>query len=605
MKKDSFKEPELKDYKKEELVAAFRHFRAFRSRKEKMWKLIRKIYSGDFWADIKNKLPEHQILPDTNYLEYIEKAIVNSIYTGDYIANVLPRHFKDNEAAQSLNSFLTYQWDKFGMKSNFPKLGKNAILYNLAGIQVGWNADLIGGSSHQKEQGSVEMKFIPPEQIYLDPSVANYMEGRAMFLSRKVSIFDLMSEPSLKEGAIAYRNKLKEEGGGSYVPKPGENEAMGDIHGEAEPIGEHSRSVHLLEVFWKVDGDDGPRLDHIFIVDEDFILHVKEGIEPEKFPVVILYGEEPDSDPYNIPMAKKIIPNLVALNMLDSIEATHAYLTQNRTKLINVRSGLNYRSFAKHGHMPHLAFQVNGDPNKVVRYVEVQDMPRIDMLKMRLENSIMMVTGVDPRYTGRDTGSVQTTGGMDLQQQRVVSMSDNLRINSLEVFVERLTSLVVDYYVAFGTKYNVPKLAKGKSEVLDDSKSIDFETIPENSFDYTMAASPYLPKNLMRLSDAADQLMEMQGQYQFEPALITHEEWLQWKDFPQKDLILQRIRQAQQQIEEEELIADLMSFAGLIDKGMSPEEAIETIIQEKQFKKDNPHMANPGSSVANGQGPML
>jgi hypothetical protein len=603
--KSKYQEPKLDGYTKGEVIEAFKHFRAFRSRKEKTWKLIRKIYSGDFWNQVKDKLPEHQILPDTNYLEYVEKSIVNSIYTGDYIANVLPRHYEDNDAALALNSFLTYQWDKFGMKSIFPKLGKNAILYNYAGVQVGWNADLIGGSSHSKEQGSVELKFLPPEQIYLDPSVGNYMEGRALFVSRKVSIFDLMSEPNLKDGAKAYRDQLKEQGGNRYVPKPGENEAMGDIHAEAEPISEHSRSVHLIEAFWKVDNADGVRVDHLFIVDEDFVIHHKEDIYPNKFPVVILYGEEPDSDPYNIPMAKKIIPNIVALNILDSIEATHVYLTQNRTKLINVRSGINYRSFAKYGHMPHLAFQVNGDPNKVVRYVDVQEMPRIDMLKMRLEQSIFLVTGVDMRYTGRDTGSVQTTGGMDLQQQRVVSMSDNLRINALEVFVERLTSLVVDYYVEFGSKYNVPRLKKGSNTAINEDNGIDFENIPENAFDYTMAASPYLPKNLMRLSDAADQLMELQGQYQYEPPLITHEEWLMWKDFPQKDLILQRMRQAQQQIEEEELIADLMSFAGLIDKGMTPEEAIQTIIEEKQFKKDNPHMANPGSTVANGQGPII
>jgi hypothetical protein len=602
--KKGYEQPELDGYTVDEVVQAFRYAKAYKSKFDNADKLIRKIHSGDFWEDIKKKLPEHQITPDTNYLEYIEKNIVNSIYTGNYIANVLPRHFNDNEYALQLNSFLQYRWNKLGMKPIFPKLGKNAVLTNYSGLQIGWNSDVIGGSSHSKEQGSVEVKFLPPGQLVFDPSITNYMDGRYLFIAKKVSLFDLINEPDLREGAEAYKAQLSEKG--KFEPNPVNPEDYGDTQGKTDTNTMHSRTVGLLECFWKQENESGGyRIDHLFIVDEQFVIKVKKGIKPNKFPITVLYGEEPDSDPYGVPLAKKVIANIVALNILDSIEATHVYLTQNRTKLVNVRSGINYRTFAKYGHMPHLAFHVNGDPNKVVRYVDVQQMPKIDMLKNRLEQGIFLVTGVDLRYTGRDTGSVQTTGGMDLQQQRIMSMSDNLRINSLECFVEATTELIIDMYVQFGSKYHVPKVAKEGGKVLEELKSVDFKKIEQNAFDYTMSAGPYLPKNTMRLSDAADQLMELQGQYQFQPPLITNEEWIQWKEFPQKDLIIQRMRQAQRQIEEEELIADLMSFAGLIDKGMSPEEAIETIIEEKQFKKDNPNMAAPGSTVANGQGPIM
>lgn len=599
-----FEQPKLVGYKLGDVVTAFKHFKAFKSTKERTHKLIRKLHEGDFWKDLKETLPEHQILPETNYLEYVEKSIVNSIYTGNYIANVLPRHYQDNDAAANLNSFLEYRWNKLGMKTMFPKLGKNIILYNFAGVQTGWDSDLIGGSSHIKEQGSTEVKFVPPGQLIFDPSMANYMDGRALFITKKVSLFDLMNETALREGAKGYEEYLKESGNEASLPSYDSDEA-GDIFGDADAPNQHTKTIHLLEVFWKAPTQNGTRVDHIFIVDNSFIIKYKEGIEPNKFPVTVLYGDEPDSDPYGTSMAKKILPNIIALNLLDSIEATHVYLTQNRTKLVNVRSGINYRTFAKYGHMPHLAFHVHGDPNKVVRYVDVQPMPKIDMLKARLEAGIFLTTGVDLRYTGRETGSVQTTGGMDLQQQRVVSMTDNLRINSLEIFVEKLTSLNIDYYIAYGSKYNVPKRLKASGGVAEELTEVDFKQIPDNAFDYTMSAGPHLPKNTVRLSEAADRLMELQGQYQYEPPLITHEEWIQWKDFPQKDLILQRIRAAEMENDEEELIADLMSFAGLIEKGMSPEEAIETIIQEKQFKKDNPGMAAPGSTVANSQGPIM
>ena len=209
---------------------------------------------------------------------------------------------------------------------------------------------------------------------------------------------------------------------------------------------------------------------------------------------------------------------------------------------------------------------------------------------------------------GRDTGSVQTTGGTDLSQQRIISMSDNLRINSLENFVESFTELVIDYYVEYGTEYNSPQRnADGKVKESDITKAdkINFKEISQNKFDYVMNASPFLPKNKQRLADAATQLLTLQGQFQFNPPIITHEEWLQWQDMPQKDLILQRIRGAMKQLDEEELVADLLSFAGMVDKGLSPQEAVQMLTEEKQMKRENPGLANAGSTVGNGQGPVL
>jgi hypothetical protein len=253
-----------------------------------------------------------------------------------------------------------------------------------------------------------------------------------------------------------------------------------------------------------------------------------------------------------------------------------------------------------------MAFPVKGDPDKVVRYVDVQALPNTENLKDRLENSIFIVTGVDPRYLGRDTGSVQTTGGMDLQQQRIISMSDNLRINNLESFVENLTELIIDFYIEFGTEYrSVRRTQNGDAKDNGDADKINFKKIADNKFDYEMNAAPHLPKNKMRLADAATQLLQLQGQFQFQPPIITHQEWLMWQDFPQKDLIMQRIKGAMQQMDEEDLVADLLSFGGLIDKGMSPQDAIQTLVQERQMKRDNPTLANPGSTVGGGQGPLL
>ena len=119
--KKKWEEPKLNGYEKADLIATFKYFRTFRQSKEKVWKLIRQFHAGEFWKDLAKKLPAHQIMPDTNYLEYIEKGIVNSVYSGNYVANVLPRNYKDNNMALGLNSFLNYNWDKMKMKSMYTK----------------------------------------------------------------------------------------------------------------------------------------------------------------------------------------------------------------------------------------------------------------------------------------------------------------------------------------------------------------------------------------------------------------------------------------------------------------------------------------------------
>jgi phage gp29-like protein len=43
-------------------------------------------------------------------------------------------------------------------------------------------------------------------------------------------------------------------------------------------------------------------------------------------------------------------------------------------------------------------------------------------------------------------------------------------------------------------------------------------------------------------SQQADNLMQMQGQFQFNPPIITPEEWIEMKDFPNKEDILARMQ---------------------------------------------------------------
>ena len=116
-KAPEWEEPKLKGYEKSDVIATFRYFRTYKEPIENSMKLVEKFFNGEFWLDLAPKLPDHQIMPDTNYLEYVEKGIVNSVYSGNFVGHILPRDYADNNIALGLNNFIEYRFDNMKLAS--------------------------------------------------------------------------------------------------------------------------------------------------------------------------------------------------------------------------------------------------------------------------------------------------------------------------------------------------------------------------------------------------------------------------------------------------------------------------------------------------------
>ena len=375
--------------------------------------------------------------------------------------------------------------------------------------------------------------------------------------------------------------------------------AVNRIAGSENTVGASNKSVSLIECF--IRNEEGG-LDQVFILDEATIIFERIGIPFDRFPVVCYSPQRPDGNPYGNSKLTKILNTVIALNLLDSMEATQPYRMLNRVRFVNVDGRINMRSFADYGNTPGASFEVRGDPRTLIHYQDLPAIPDLSNIKMRLENSIFQVTGVDPYYKGRATNSVQTTGATQAFQARVTMLTDNSRITMLEEFCEDLTKLVIDFYFTFGGDhdYAVPKLsALGTNKVVEEH-TLNFGNMraqdPAMKFDYQIAASTLLPMNQANLFESAKALYEMQGQYQFPKPIITPEELIRYSDFPQKQLWLERLAKEDQDKIAETLVADLTNFASifsrLLSQGLSEEQAaqqaIAILIEEKNTMKENP-----------------
>lgn len=583
-------------YDAEKLMKLFDKYSEARLPYERMWKVLDAYDSGEFWKYVSKTLPGYTIKPDTNWVNWIKESYINSLYVGSYRGDVFCRNLKDDQMTLAINEFLEYTFNKLKIRSLQHLAGERAALLNFGAIELGWNADIIAGTKDHLFTGDTEAKFIDNLSLFLDPATKDYKKGTALFIAEEVPLVEILNEPRFKTRMKYFMENIKDTE--EYKSSLSQREYGRGYYGERSHSA-NDNTVRLLTCYYKNYNQDktGYNLDKIWILEDGFILGCQKNIKPKQFPVMVLYSNIPTKDPYGTPKAKLILNNAITINILDAIESTLIYKSLQRPKVMSRRAGINEKLFAEHGDDPNTLWVVDGNPNEVLRYIDLPNISqeKIVLLKQRLENSIMRVANVDDVYNGTDTNSVQTTGGMDILNQRL-TVRDNGRINLLQNFIIDITEYILLLYLENAKERTFPNY--NHYNEVSEIKEIKFENLRKEkvAFDFTCDVTPNLPNNAQRRAEVANIMMEKQMQYNFQPQLISPEEWLQYQDFPQKYKILQRIRAERMRNDIEDIESDLINYTGLIQKGVRPEAAIQMLASERQAKRDNPALGNTGNS---------
>lgn len=568
---------EIKD-----IVSMYQSYKAAKSKREKDYKFTRSLYNGEFWEKYKEKIKDYTLTPDTNYIEYVVSAYVNSIYSSEYRPEVTATDLEKVDMSDQLNAYIETSWRNMGMKLNFSLWGENTVLYNMQPVKVYLD----------KEKDEIKFENINPFDIYFDPAVSDFKEGGAVFIVKEVNIYNLLKDPRFKTKTLEYITKNER--------KIFEAREIGRDYERFTTTG--NKIVSLIEYYIRKENG----IENGFIINEEEVVYKIEKIKPDVFPIEVLYFRNPTEDPYGRSLISKIRNSYIALNLLDSIDATHPYLMQNRPRFFNLESRINPRSFKDYGNNPNATFPLIGDPSKAIHYADLKALPDSTNIKNRLELGIFNITGVDPAYKGRQTNSIITTGGVQQQQARVIMLTDNAPLVALESFVERLTKLWIDFHIEYITKGK--KINKAIIEV-DESGNriakqakITFKDIEENGYSYTLESMSYVPMTKETLFEKMMQLYQYQGQYQFSIPLITEEDLLE--ELPvspvKKAKMMQRISSEKQATGAAKRRETLMTFAALFQQfkegGLSDEEAaeeaLETMDQEAMMMSNDPSLGN-------------
>jgi hypothetical protein len=213
------------------------------------------------------------------------------------------------------------------------------------------------------------------------------------------------------------------------------------------------------------------------------------------------------------------------------------------------------------------------------------------------------VTGVDGRYTGRDTGSIITTGGIESMLDQA-TLIDAPKVFNYEMYTKRLTQLIIENLIAFGgsRKYYV----RNEKKRTVDEVTIDFTPMTSGIFDYSINISTDLPRNRARIAQIAKQLMDSQLQYSqggSKVDIITPEEYLMCQDLPNKEYMLERMGIQRSSDYMAKVTEIIYTFGELVKNNVDPNDAIGFTAAQMQAN-ETPGMEQPAPPMAMPEMPM-
>lgn len=558
--KDKVKED--KQYEERKLLGRlkqnFEYCKQYYGKEHKRMRLLDATDKGELWKAIHAKFPPYQLLPDTNFVSYVHYNILASIYTVSKSAQLVPTCEEDVEFCERLNVAIEHDWDKNNVGYYQFLAGERASLLNLGITQAIWD----------EKKHNVAYRNVDPIHYMRDPNAESLDTAAYVMIYQSYDKNWFLDQPR-------YKKVFKEEVLKKLWNPSTEN--VPDYNGKPA-VGDSGKEYNLF-IHW-VRNDHGG-IDEYHTIDNAIMLYSKTDIVPNDFPFAELYCNLPGSSLIGSSEPAKIFANNLVYNLMDSLAYTSVYKNQRPPKFVSTQSGLNIAAFVKHGNEADRTFVVNGDASKAVHY---HQFPEISAALPNMQNIMNMniknMSGVDDRYTGRDTGSIITTGGTEEMLNRV-TLIDTPKIMNYELYTRRLTELTVKIMAEFSPDR--------KYIVVDEDRStpqqVVYKTIeiaademdPDAVFEYAIQISSELPKNKQRVQAWANNMMEKQMQYQqqgMQVDVITPEEWIRCQDVPYKEQILKRMgiqSNLNAYIEAQNVIAE---YAAMLDRGDLPEDAL-------------------------------
>jgi hypothetical protein len=289
-----------------------------------------------------------------------------------------------------------------------------------------------------------------------------------------------------------------------------------------------------------------------YLRNSDFFLLRIEDVKPNQYPFAILYDEEEENDFWGRSTCEDVLENSRIINRTAQTAAILATLHQNPQKVVWKESGINAQELAKTGNLPGKTMTSNVPANQAVNYINPPEISRsLFEIEDRLKNDMREIVGVTEAYTGQSVGSLTTSTGVNSLIERS-SVRDKDKMSQIDDFVER-----VSYLILLNIMYGWDRVRPIMSIQPNGEPRFDiFEPIDPltaDNLEIRVRSNVYSKAPITQESkrQQADKLMQMQGQFNYNPPIITPEEWLRFQDFDIQDDIMRRMEEDRKKAEQQ------------------------------------------------------
>lgn len=519
---------------------------------------------GKLWKAIGAKFPKYQVLPDTNHVSYVKNNLLASIYSVGRTAEISPTSEEDIEVCTHLNLVLDHIWRTQRVAYYQMQAGERAALLNLGLTQVGWDNNIIKGTEETFFKGNISLKNIDPMRYMRDPHAVD-LDSAAYQMT-----WDTFHKETIKRNSL-YSKEFEE-----YLKTSPANMTTSEpVKPMTDQPNKPNKDRYTIYTMWI---RHNKAIHEIHLVNMEHILYIKEDIKPSMFPIVELYCNLPVGDIIGTSEPSKILANSIAANMMNSIILTAEVKNQRPPRFVNTQSQINLRDFMDHGADSDWVFQVQGDASRAVHYHQFPQVSAVaQSIVSGLGFDIQQISGVDGKYTGKDTGSILTTGGIE-QMLDQATLIDAPKVVNYEEYTVRLTQLILGNLKQYGQRRNyfIKDPTTAKVQVI----TVNYDDLADNTvFEYGLDITAYLPRNRQRIAQMANIIMEKQMQYQQsnpngQVTLITPEEWLLMQDLPYKEYMLKRMGVERHKDYVDKVSKVIFQYAHLVENGLDPEEAL-------------------------------
>jgi hypothetical protein len=549
----------------------------------KLWNVIDKFDRGRQWDNV--QIPVWIPKPITNLIRYVRTTKRANLAQSIPQSNFTPLTPIDAPLITKVQKAYEHVWDEQKIPLMVRKVVDRALLFGTSIAYVYAEENIQGkyfgedDDNNQLYRYTVRVKKLNNANFYIDPSAYSIHEAKYITITEPLAFSDVKNNPMFRDYAgkvlkeLEFADLQRDNSNGDIFDR-GTNKT--DVSNEAE-IDDEMVTMHIHweryrneDGAWQVDCS-------YFLWNTDFLLYRIEDFKPSVYPFAVYHDEEEDNSFWGTSTAMDMLENQKIINKTAQAASIIGTLHQNPQKVVLRESGINAAEMSRTGTLAGKVWTSN-IPN-AVEVIQPPDIPNgLFDIEDRMKNDIKEMAGITEAYNGESVGSLTTSTGVDSLIDRS-TIRDRDKSIQIDNFVEELSNLIVQFILVYWQEER-PIMTRKKN---GDAEFEVWTPIPARAVEnlqYRVRSDVYAkaPITAASKSQMADNLMQMQGQFSFDPPIITPEEWIDMKDFPNKEDILSRMeedRASKEQQDAQALNEQIMGIIGqaqmMKGQGMSDE----------------------------------